>query len=139
MKLNVKLPESTTSEEPSVTADQTEQSGSLAMEPESVPNAMTSLQAEDEAPSTIAIPPSRTRSLIWDFKARGEPFLWCLGGALVIGIIMIVGFVVLIVYNGILTFYPRPIEVVTLKGGNKVAGEATRSEYSGLGQNCWQL
>ncbi len=64
---------------------------------------------------------SRERSLVWDFKTRGEPFLWGLGGALVIGIFMIVGFVVLIVYNGILTFYPRPIEVVTL-AGRKASG-----------------
>jgi phosphate transport system permease protein len=71
---------------------------------------------------------SRERSLVWDFKSRGEPFLWGLGGALVLGIFMIVGFVVLIVYNGVLTFYPRPIEVVTLGNGKRVAGEATRSE-----------
>ncbi|MDQ7784783.1 MAG: phosphate ABC transporter permease PstA [Desulfomonilaceae bacterium] len=68
------------------------------------------------------------KSMVWDFKARGEPFLWGLGGALTIGIMMIVGFVVLIVYNGLLTFYPKPIERVVLKSGAILAGETTRSE-----------
>ncbi|MFH1114505.1 MAG: phosphate ABC transporter permease PstA [Pseudomonadota bacterium] len=67
-------------------------------------------------------------SLVWDFKARGEPFLWGLGGSLAIGILMIIGFVVLIVYNGVLTFYPKPIEKVVLKDGTVLAGELTRSE-----------
>lgn len=71
---------------------------------------------------------SRQRSMSWDFKSRGEPFLWGLGGALVVGILMIVGFVVLIVYNGFLTFYPQSIEVVTLHDGSVVAGELFRSE-----------
>jgi phosphate transport system permease protein len=71
---------------------------------------------------------SRPRRMSWDFKSRGEPFLWGLGGALVVGLLMIAGFVVLIVYNGILTFYPQPIEVVTLKDGTVVAGELFRSD-----------
>ncbi len=72
--------------------------------------------------------PVSTRSLVWDFKARGEPFVWGLGGGLVFGILMVIGFVVLIVYNGILTFYPRPIDKVTLKDGSVLAGELVRSE-----------
>jgi phosphate transport system permease protein len=68
------------------------------------------------------------RSLIWDFKARGEPFLWGFGGALAVGIVMIAAFLVLILYNGILTFYPQPVEVVTLRDGTKIAGELSRSE-----------
>lgn len=68
------------------------------------------------------------KSSAWDFKARGEPFLWGLGGCLVVGILMIVGFVVLILYNGLLTFFPSPIERVTLRSGKVVAGELSRSE-----------
>lgn len=71
---------------------------------------------------------SRQRSTIWDFKARGEPFVWSLGAALAIGVLMIVGFVVLIFYNGFLTFYPRPIEVVELRSGDRIAGDLIRSE-----------
>lgn len=64
----------------------------------------------------------------WDLKARGEPFLWSLGGALAIGILMIAGFTALIIYNGILTFWPEPIYKVTLKDGTVIAGELTRTE-----------
>ena len=71
---------------------------------------------------------SRQRSTIWDFKARGEPFVWSLGGALAIGVLMIVGFVSLILYNGFLTFYPRSIAVVELKDGSRVAGDLLRTE-----------
>ncbi len=65
---------------------------------------------------------------IWDFKSRGEPFVWGLGAALAIGIIMIVGFLALILYNGALTFYPLQIDAVTLKSGAKIAGQLSRSE-----------
>ncbi len=68
------------------------------------------------------------RSISWDLKARGEPFLWSLGGALVIGILMIAGFTALITYNGILTFWPEPIYKVSLKDGSVLAGELTRGE-----------
>ena len=68
------------------------------------------------------------KSMTWDIKARGEPFLWGLGGALVLGILMIVGFVVLIIYNGFLTFFPKPIDKVSLRSGSVVAGELSRSE-----------
>ncbi len=68
------------------------------------------------------------KSMVWNFKSRGEPFLWPFGGALVIGIFMIIGFLVLIIYNGILTFYPDRIEVLSLRDGSVIAGEPTRSE-----------
>ena len=63
-----------------------------------------------------------------DFKARGEPALWLLGGTLTIGLLMIFGFLTLIIYNGLSTFYPRPIEVLRLTDGSKIAGEFIRSE-----------
>ena len=61
-------------------------------------------------------------------SARGEPFLWGLGGSLAIGIMMILGFMVLVLWNGIIAFYPRPIHVVTLHDGSLVAGEPCRTE-----------
>ncbi len=74
-------------------------------------------------------PPGRTglRASI-DFKARGEPFVWIMGGALALGVLMIVGFLALVLWNGIVTFYPGPVEVVTLKNGQRIAGEPFRSE-----------
>lgn len=73
-------------------------------------------------------PPDRTRKRSCDFKARGEPAVWILGGTLVIGLLMIFGFLVLIAYNGLATFYPKRIEVLRLNDGSKIAGEFIRSE-----------
>jgi phosphate transport system permease protein len=91
-------------------------------------NSKATRQSTDEAASDAqSIAPQR-KSMVWDFKARGEPFLWLFGGGLCVGIAMIIGFMVLIVYNGILTFYPRPIEVVMLRDGSRLAGEVARAE-----------
>ncbi|MFH0825924.1 MAG: phosphate ABC transporter permease PstA [Pseudomonadota bacterium] len=61
-------------------------------------------------------------------QARGEPFLWGFGGALALGILMIFGFLVLIVWNGIGAFYPKAVYVVTLKDGSRFAGELSRTD-----------
>ncbi len=82
------------------------------------------MKSETEQTSVENVKRRRNR----DFKARGEPFLWVLGGTLVIGLIMITGFVALILYNGLLTFYPNRIEVVNLSDGSTMAGEPVRSE-----------
>lgn len=63
-----------------------------------------------------------------DLSARGEPFLWTMGGTLALGIIMIVGFLILVVWNGITTFYPKPLQRVTLNNGKTIAGEIHRKE-----------
>jgi len=63
-----------------------------------------------------------------DLKNQGEPSLWLLGGALALGIVMILAFLVLVFWNGIVTFWPRPIEVIRLADGTMVAGEPTRSQ-----------
>jgi phosphate transport system permease protein len=100
----------------------------------SAPNKLGLFGKRDEKPrlkATSDTGNSKSRkpgSVIWDFKARGEPFLWGLGGVLALGILMIIGFVVLIVYNGVLTFLPKPIEKVVLKDGSVIAGELTRSD-----------
>ena len=51
-----------------------------------------------------------------------------MGGALALGVLLIVGFLTLVVWNGLATFYPGPIAVVRLENGSVVAGEPTRSE-----------
>ncbi len=63
-----------------------------------------------------------------DLSSRGEPYLWSMGGALALGLIMIFGFLALVAWNGFVTFYPKPVEVLRLKDGTLVAGEPTRSE-----------
>jgi phosphate transport system permease protein len=62
-----------------------------------------------------------------DLSAVGEPWLWALGGALALGVLLIAGFLALIFWNGATTFWPKPIEVVTLADGRLVAGEPSRS------------
>lgn len=72
----------------------------------------------------------RVRRFSADLSATGEPALWGFGGALAIGIILIAGFLFMIAWNGLITFWPKPIEVVTMTNGTKLAGEPTRSgEY----------
>ena len=84
------------------------------------------------ASETSAVPPAGARRHRrmghTDFSARGEPILWTLGGGLALGIILITGFLLMVVWNGIATFYPGPIEVVTLTDGTFVTGEPARSE-----------
>ena len=80
-----------------------------------------SIPAETAAMSTGTV--RRT-----DMRSRGEPALWSLGGALAIGIIMILGFLALVFSNGIATFIPKPLTVVTGTDGMVTAGEPFRSE-----------
>ena len=63
-----------------------------------------------------------------DLSARGEPFLWGMGGALGLGLAMIFGFLLIVAWNGVITFYPKPIQVLTLKDHSLLAGEPVRSE-----------
>jgi phosphate transport system permease protein len=71
---------------------------------------------------------THTRSLGTDTAARGEPALFLLGGALAFGIVMILGFLALVFWNGVATFWPSHIHVATLTDGSIVAGEQTRTE-----------
>jgi phosphate transport system permease protein len=68
-------------------------------------------------------------------SAIAEPALWGFGGALAIGIILIVGFLFLISWNGAITFWPKPIAQVTLVDGTVIAGEPTRTSVYRVGDN----
>ncbi len=84
-------------------------------------------QSENEEPIS---PKGPVRdSTVWDFKSRGEPFVWGLGGALTLGVLMIAGFLTLILYNGVATFWPRPLYAVKLADGKTLAGELSRTEH----------
>jgi phosphate transport system permease protein len=72
--------------------------------------------------------PRKVRRFTADISAVGEPWLWALGCALALGITLIVGFLLIIFWNGITTFWPNRIEVVTLSDGKRIAGEPTRPE-----------
>ena len=75
-----------------------------------------------------AVPMSKSTGRQTDLRSRGEPALWSLGGALAIGIVMIVGFLILVISNGVVTFVPKPLTVVTGTDGVVTAGEPFRSE-----------
>ena len=61
-------------------------------------------------------------------SARGEPMIWLTGGALVVCLVMIVGLVGMIVAQGLTTFWPRPIERVTLNSGEVFLGIPTAEQ-----------
>src|SRR5437016_1214321 len=62
------------------------------------------------------------------FHAHGEPKLWLTGGALTVCAFMIVGLLVLIVLQGVQTFWPSPVVQVTTFDGHSYMGEVTRTE-----------
>ncbi|MBN8945275.1 MAG: phosphate ABC transporter permease PstA [Rhizobiales bacterium] len=62
-----------------------------------------------------------------DLRAQGEPWIWLLGGALSFGIVMILGFLLLVFWNGLVTFWPGPIELVRLSDNSVIAGEPSRA------------
>ena len=82
------------------------------------------------ANAPVAVPAAhiRVRNFRSDLSAHGEPFNWALGGALAFGIVLIVGFLLLVFWNGISTFYPKPIEVIRTVDGTSVAGAVRRDE-----------
>jgi phosphate transport system permease protein len=89
---------------------------------------MMSAITETIATPAEAVPMSKSTVRRTDMRARGEPALWSLGGALAIGIVMILSFLALVFSNGVVTFIPKPLTVVTEADGTVTAGEPFRSE-----------
>lgn len=83
-------------------------------------------------------PPARPRSvrrLTADLSALGEPALWGFGGALALGIILIAAFLAMILWNGMATFWPKPLIKVELQDGTVLAGEPFRAGRYRPGEN----
>ncbi|MCC6009124.1 MAG: phosphate ABC transporter permease PstA [Rhodobacteraceae bacterium] len=72
------------------------------------------------------IAPRARRRYSADLSALGEPALWGFGGALALGIIMIALFLMVVLYNGATTFWPKPIDQVELTDGSVIAGVERR-------------
>jgi phosphate transport system permease protein len=77
----------------------------------------------------------RVRILSADLSAVGEPALWAFGGALALGIILIAAFLAVVTWNGLTTFWPKPIAQVELRDGTLLAGEPTRASRYRPGDN----
>lgn len=59
---------------------------------------------------------------------QGEPMVWLMGAGMVISIVMIIGLLLFIVYQGITTLWPKPLESVVTYDGKTYMGVATREE-----------
>jgi len=58
-------------------------------------------------PASHGKPVARSRR-----NASGEPFVWLSGGAIIMGVFMIAALLVLVIYEGAITFWPRPVDVI---------------------------
>ncbi len=60
--------------------------------------------------------------------ASGEPFIWLTGGALALSLLMVVGLIGLILYNGLGFFWPARVVQVTMKDGKILTGPIVERE-----------
>jgi phosphate transport system permease protein len=95
----------------------------------------------DAAPTaaTAQVSAPARRQARSDLAARGEPFVWIMGAALVAGLAMILGFLAFIIYVGAITFWPAPVEFVTRTDGKLFAGEVFRTETYKVPEEQLQL
>ncbi|GIX33783.1 MAG: phosphate transport system permease protein PstA [Lysobacterales bacterium] len=71
--------------------------------------------------------------------ARGEPFQWLLGGALGLALAMIVGLLMLVLWQGSNAFWPRPLELIELRDGTRLLGIEVRREPMPGGEGMRRL
>ncbi len=72
-------------------------------------------------------------------SAIGEPMVWLTGGALVVCLTMIAMLISLVVINGSTTFWPSPIQKLTLTDGEIVMGIKTAHEQQPDSENMRTL
>ncbi len=60
--------------------------------------------------------------------AGGEPFIWLTGGALTLSLLLVVGLIGLILYNGLGFFWPRDVLRATLADGKTLTGQVVERE-----------
>ena len=82
---------------------------------------------------TVTPAPRRRRAagrsrVATSFLAQGEPRLWLTGGGLVLCCAMIVGLLGLVFWQGVTTFWPRPVLSLTTNAGRTVWGEVARHD-----------
>jgi phosphate transport system permease protein len=62
------------------------------------------------------------------FWKSGDPFIWLSGGALAFSLVMVAGLVILVLVNGLGSFWPSPIARLTLAGGKELMGQVAQRE-----------
>ena len=82
---------------------------------------------------TVTTAPRRRRAagrsrVATSFLAQGEPRLWLTGGGLVLCCAMIVGLLGLVFWQGVTTFWPKPILGLTTHDGRTIWGEVARHD-----------
>jgi len=85
-------------------------------------------EATTHAAATPTPLPAVRRRIGSDLSARGEPYVWMMGAALVAGLGMIIGLLGYVFYVGAVTFWPQQLATVTTLDGRMIAGEVFRSE-----------
>ncbi|MFN0132325.1 MAG: PstA family ABC transporter permease [Phycisphaerales bacterium] len=55
-------------------------------------------------------------------SARGEPKQWLFGASLVVALALIAGLLAIVLLQGAATFWPRPLELATLRDGTRLLG-----------------
>jgi len=78
-------------------------------------------------------PLRRRRAAHSSLAAHGEPWVWLTAGSLALAIAMIVGLLALIAVRGLATFWPVPLELVTLADGRQALGEVSQREEVTVG------
>jgi phosphate transport system permease protein len=89
---------------------------------------MNTFQADRPQPPGVAEPSAPRTKRRTSLAARGEPYLWLTGAGLGAAVLMIVALLALVVWRGASTFWPTPIESMTLKTGEQLMGEIARRE-----------
>ena len=64
----------------------------------------------------------------YSLLAQGEPMVWLTGGSLAIAVVMIVGLIGLILWQGGTTFWPRDVVRIETIDGDVLVGEITRDD-----------
>ncbi len=67
-------------------------------------------------------------SRITPMSARGEPMVWLMGLSLVFCLVLITGLLGKVLVEGARTFWPRPIQLITMQDGSKVLGPESRND-----------
>jgi phosphate transport system permease protein len=62
------------------------------------------------------------------FWSSGEPFVWLTGGALTLALLLVLGLIALIVWNGMGFFWPKEVVRLTLADGTVMTGQIVDRE-----------